>query len=74
MNREQYVLEMRKAFSNPNSIHPSGELNHKYFQTKIGQFWTDKDNTQLMKGLQEFGVGAWSEIKEKYLKNCVRLK
>ncbi len=74
MNREQYVLEMRKAFSNSNSINPNGELNHKYFQTKIGQYWTEKDNTQLIKGLQEIGVGAWSEIKNKFLKNWVIYK
>jgi hypothetical protein len=70
-NRNKYVSEMRKAFSNPNSIHTNGEINHKYFQTKIGQFWADKENDLLIKGVGEFGVGLWAEIKAKYLKNWV---
>jgi hypothetical protein len=60
---------MRKTFSSKNSILPNGELNHKYFQTKIGQYWTDEDNEKLSKGIEEFGVGAWDEIKAKYLKS-----
>ena len=66
-----YVIKMRKAFSNKNSIFPNGELNHKYFQTKIGQYWTQEDNEKLIDGIQEFGVGAWDKIKKKYLKNWV---
>jgi hypothetical protein len=73
MNREKYITEMRKTFSNPNSIHPNGEINHKYFQTKIGQYWADQENLQLTQGLEEFGVGFWAEIKSKYLKNWVNL-
>ncbi len=68
---KDYVLQMRKLFSNQNSILPDGELNHKYFQTKIGQYWTIEDNEKLMKGIEEFGVGAWANIKLKYLKNWV---
>ena len=68
---KDYVLQMRKLFSNKNSILPDGELNHKYFQTKIGQYWTIEDNEKLIKGIEEFGVGAWANIKSKYLKNWV---
>jgi hypothetical protein len=73
MNKEsqEYVLKMRKTFSNKNSILSNGELNHKYFQTKIGQYWTDSDNEKLYKGIEELGVGAWNEIKAKHLKNWV---
>jgi len=66
-----YVIKMRKAFSNKNSIFQNGELNHKYFQTKIGQYWTEEDNEKLIDGIHEFGVGAWDKIKKKYLKNWV---
>ena len=71
MNRDKYVLEMRKTFSNPNSINTNGDLNHRYFQTKIGQYWTDKDNDLLIKGISEYGIGAWETIKDKLLKNWV---
>ena len=68
---KDYVIKMRTLFSNKNSILPSGELNHKYFQTKIGQYWTLEDNEKLIKGIEEFGVGAWGEIRSKYMKNWV---
>ena len=68
---KDYVIKMRTLFSNRNSILPNGELNHKYFQTKIGQFWTIEDNEKLIEGIEKFGVGAWGEIKSKYMKNCV---
>lgn len=71
MNRKDYSIIMRKQFSNENIILENGELNHKYFQTKIGQYWNDADNEKLIKGIGEFGVGAWAEIKDKYLKNWV---
>ncbi len=65
---KDYVTNMRKAFSSKNSILSDGELNHKYFQTKIGQYWTEEDKEKLIKGIIEFGVGAWAEIQAKYLK------
>ena len=68
---EDYALKMRKLFSNKNSILQNGELNHKYFQTKLGQYWTHDDNENLLKGIEEVGVGAWKEIKASYLKNWV---
>ena len=71
-NKKDYVIQMRKSFSNKNSILSNGDLNHKYFQTKIGQYWTAEDNELLISGIEEFGVGAWDKIKKKYLKNWVR--
>lgn len=71
---KDYVLQMRNLFCNKNSILKNGDLNHKYFQTKIGQFWTEDDYEKLTKGIEEFGVGAWNEIKQKYLKNWVICK
>lgn len=70
---KDYVIKMRKMFSNKNSILPDGELNHKYFHTKIGQYWTFDDEDKLYKGIEEFGVGAWLEIKNKYLNNWVNI-
>ena len=67
-----YVLSMRKEFSSKNSILPSGELNHKYFQTKIGQYWSDVEEESLVKGLADFGVGKWESIRKNLLKNVVR--
>lgn len=66
---KKYVYELRKCFSKKECIKSNGELNHKYFQTKINQYWSEDDNEKLMKGIEEFGVGAWTEIKNKYLKN-----
>ena len=68
---KEYVTNMRKLFSNKNCILENGELNHKYFQTKLGQYWTQEDYEKLAKGIEEFGVGAWKEIKTSYLNNWV---
>lgn len=68
---EEYVIKMRKQFSNKNCILYNGELNHKYFQSKLGQYWTEDDYEKLIKGIEELGVGAWKEIKSKFLNNWV---
>jgi hypothetical protein len=70
---KQYVISMRKEFSSKNSILPHGELNHKYFQTKIGQYWSEAEEANLIKGLTDYGVGKWDAIKKHLLKNVVRL-
>ncbi len=70
---KQYVLSMRKEFSSRNSILPNGELNHKYFQTKIGQYWSESEEANLIKGLTEYGVGKWDAIKRNLMKNVVKL-
>ena len=72
-SRKDYVIQMRQSFSDKNSILSNGDLNHKYFQTKIGQYWTAEDDELLISGIEEFGVGAWEKIKKKYLKNWVKL-
>jgi hypothetical protein len=69
INREEYVIKMRKLFSYSSSITPTGELNHKYFHSKKGQYWSEEDNQNLIKGIEEFGVGAWAEIRAKYTQN-----
>lgn len=69
INSKEYVIEMRKAFSNKNCISPNGELNHKYFQNKIGQNWTEEESQKLLHGLSKHGVGAWTEMKNDFLKN-----
>lgn len=68
-NRKRYVLQMRKTFSNKKSIYPNGELNHKYLQTKIGHYWSIDENNNLIRGIEEFGIGSWEEIKKRYLQN-----
>ena len=67
-DRKNYNYEIRKAFSNKNSILKNGDINHKYFQTKVGQYWSDEETIQLMKGIEEYGVGFFDKIKFKYLK------
>ena len=69
---KQYVLSMRKEFSSKNSILTTGELNHKYFQTKIGQYWSEQEDDLLLIGIASFGVGKWDLIKKNHLKNVVK--
>lgn len=66
-DRKKYTLEMRKVFSNKNSILPNGDLNHKYFQTKIGQYWSEEDNDNLTLGIELFGIGNWEKIQQENL-------
>ena len=70
---KNYVLTMRKNFSSRNSILPNGDLNHKYFQTKIGQYWSDVEENCLLKGIQQYGVGSWETIKKSLINSVVSL-
>lgn len=67
--REFYVKELRKSFSPKESIDSEGNLNHKYFHSKVNQCWSEKESEMLFKGIEEFGIGNFSAIKSKYLKN-----
>ncbi len=68
LDRKIYIFEMRKTFSNKNSILENGNINHNYFQTKVGLYWGIEENNQLMKGIEEYGVGVFDKIKHKYLR------
>lgn len=68
-DRNLYNYEMRRAFSSKDSILENGDINHKYFQTKVGQYWGIDQENLLLKGIEEFGVGLWDQIKHKYLKS-----
>jgi hypothetical protein len=70
-NKTNYSTQMRKTFSNKDCILENGSLNHKYWHTKINQYWTDNNYNLLIQGIEEFGIGAWLKIKNKYLKNWV---
>jgi hypothetical protein len=73
ITRQEYNTEMRKAFSNRMCINEDGSINHRYFQSKVGQFWTEKDDKNLILGINEFGVNSNEEIKQKFLKNWVKI-
>ena len=66
VDRDQYANNLRLEFSSKDSILPSGELNHVYFQTKLNQYWNQDDFNKLKKGLEEFGIGNWGKIIKKY--------
>jgi len=70
---KDYVINMRKKLSSKTSILENGELNHVYFQTKLGQYWSNKEFDLLKKGIEEFGLGNWSKISKKYLKDAVTI-
>lgn len=69
IDKHNYITEMRKRFTNKEILTPDGEINHRYFHCKFGHYWTEENYILLIKGIQDLGLGALSEIKSKYLKN-----
>ncbi|KAL4472034.1 hypothetical protein ABPG72_007083 [Tetrahymena utriculariae] len=58
----QYAKNMRKDLSNKDIFQEDGSLNHSYFLTKKGQYWTLLNQKALQRGIELFGVGNWKEI------------
>nr|7YI8_D Chain D, Transmembrane protein, putative [Tetrahymena thermophila SB210]7YI9_D Chain D, Transmembrane protein, putative [Tetrahymena thermophila SB210] len=58
----QYAKNMRKDLSNQDICLEDGALNHSYFLTKKGQYWTPLNQKALQRGIELFGVGNWKEI------------
>jgi len=67
------IIELRKAFCHPLTIHPDGTLNDKYFSTTAKETavnWTDIETLQLYEGIFKYGVDSvekWIQIKNDFL-------
>lgn len=67
------IIELRKAFCHPLTIHPNGTLNDKYFSTAAKETavnWTDIETLQLYEGIFKYGVDSvekWIQIKNDFL-------
>lgn len=53
---------MRKALSGPEICNEDGTLNHIYFNTKKGFYWSEDHNELLRQGLLKHGTD-WQKIK-----------
>lgn len=60
---------MRKALSGSEICNEDGTLNHVYFNTKKGFYWSDDHNELLKEGLLSYGVD-WAKIRENVFKNA----
>mmetsp|Transcript_11280 Transcript_11280/g.20850 ORF Transcript_11280/g.20850 Transcript_11280/m.20850 type:complete len:167 (+) Transcript_11280:79-579(+) len=68
---EEYVRYMRKALCPPEMVDEDGTLNDEYFQPKTdasdGVVWTEEAIAKLHVGIERFGIGAWSVIRQNLL-------
>lgn len=65
---QQYASQMRAALSGPDICNPDRSLNHTYFNTKKGFYWSDKNHEQLTQGVIAHGLDV-PAIREHYFKN-----
>eukprot|EP00775_Hariotina_reticulata_P005357 gene5357-5593_t len=68
----EHVLQMRRLFSPPGSVNADGSINQEFFRPKkvltlMDRKWSEAEQRQLYRGLEQFGVGRWSEIREQML-------
>jgi len=67
------IIELRKAFCHPLTIHEDGTLNDKYFSTvekETAVNWSDIEILQLYEGIFKYGVDSvekWIQIKGEFL-------
>ena len=62
-----YAINMRKAFSGKIIANlPQGDINHKYFNTKKGQYWSEKDEDTFQKGILKCGVDQPADISKEF--------
>jgi len=63
-----YAQQMRGALSGAEICNRDLSLNHSYFNTKKGFYWSDKNNDQLIQGVLNYGLDV-SAIGEHQFKN-----
>ncbi|CAG9329720.1 unnamed protein product [Blepharisma stoltei] len=61
--------ELRRILSGVPIVDQEGSINHRYFADFPGAYWSQDDENQLLKGIEDFGVGEYEEIAEKYMPN-----
>ena len=71
MDYAQYTKNMRETLSTPGMIDTEGSINHSYFRVKKGAYWSEKEQQALLRGLENFGIGNWKDIKYFELENFV---
>lgn len=65
IHQKAYITEMRLRFSNNDMIHStSGQINHGYFLTKIGRYWSSEKVEHLFSGIEQFGIGNWGQMNQ----------
>mgnify|MGYP000200443743 CR=1 FL=1 len=65
---QSYSSQMRSALSGSEICNKDGSLNHTYFNTKKGFYWSEKNNEQLEQGVMNYDLDIPS-IKEHQFKN-----
>lgn len=61
---EEYARKMREVLSSKDMRRPDLSLNHQYFNTKKGHYWSEVDNEALVRGLKKHPVGEWKRINQ----------
>ena len=53
---KSYAEQMRSALSGPDICNKDKSLNHAYFNTKKGFYWSDKNHEQLVQGVINYDL------------------
>eukprot|EP01103_Thecamoeba_quadrilineata_P020322 TRINITY_DN865_c0_g1_i1.p1 TRINITY_DN865_c0_g1~~TRINITY_DN865_c0_g1_i1.p1 ORF type:complete len:404 (-),score=108.82 TRINITY_DN865_c0_g1_i1:168-1325(-) len=70
--RQDWSRKLRLKFTVPEMLTEEGTINHEYFKPKrthlrFARKWGDKEKELLITGIQKFGVGSWSAIRNEFL-------
>ena len=65
---KQYAAVMRGALSGPEICNKDNSLNHTYFNTKKGFYWSEKHNDLLVQGVVAYDLDI-PTIREQMFKN-----
>jgi hypothetical protein len=62
---------MRQIFTPRDMLFPDGNLNPEYFKPKqksvIIRKWTNLERLKLIKGIEKYGIGSWTQIRQEFL-------
>eukprot|EP00884_Botryococcus_braunii_P004742 jgi/Botrbrau1/14269/Bobra.0368s0002.1 len=70
--RDVWVRDLRQLFSPPGMLNDDGSINQQFFKPKQvflveERKWGSGERDLLYKGLEQYGVGQWRQIRENLL-------
>lgn len=68
--------ELRRKLCSKPIVDLEGNINHSYFLSTPGRYWSEDDETALLLGIRTYGAGDLISIRDQYLptKSTIELK
>lgn len=64
----EYAKSMRGVLSGPEICLPDNSLNHGYFNSKKGFYWSENNELTLIEGIKKYGKD-WKTIASEFFQN-----